>query len=366
MRFHGFRTLNFRNFSLLQVTFPPGNHFIRGRNGQGKTNLLEALGFATSLRSFRTTETTALLRWDARPRQATLVYEVEHPAMGETVLEIQLQAGLKRVLLDGNPVRRLGEIIGQFPTVTFSSHDIQILRGSPALRRRVMDMMFVVMEPSYLEALTRYFKALKSRNVLLKERSPVSQRRPFDELVKSSGWELTRLRAALAGGFQPLFREAYREMSDVEEDPDFRYVSSGESSCEEAYADAFEAAARRDEESGTTMRGPHRDDFSLRLQDHVAKDFASEGQQRGLVLALRMGLVKWYRHRQQIAPVILADDIVGELDTARKRGFWRMLGTGSQVIATGTAFPEEHGFTNPVHWKMESGRLVPESREASR
>jgi len=357
MRFRHFRTLNFRNFRLLQVAFPAGNSFICGRNGQGKTNLLEALGFATSLRSFRTTDTSALMRWEAKPRQATLVYEIEHPENGDCVLEIQLQKGGKRVLLDGNPVRRLGDIIGHFPTVTFSSHDIQIIRGSPALRRRVMDMMFAVMEPSYLDSLTRYYKALKSRNALLKQRSPESMRRPFDEMTRSHGWEVTRWRAALTETYEPLFMDAYRELSDVEEIPKLTYVPSGDASGEEAYFTAFASSLRQDEETGITRRGPHRDDFSLYLQARPARDFASEGQQRGLVLALRMGLVKWYREARRTSPVILADDIVGELDSGRKRGFWKMLGTESQIIATGTVIPGPDAFPDPVNWTMEAGEL---------
>ncbi len=141
MRFERIRLMDFRNLKALEAGFGERAEFICGPNGQGKTNLLEALGFVTSLRSFRTTDPKSLIRWEAVGREAGLYFDIDHEERGATTLEIRLQAGSKKILVDGEPVRRMGEIIGLFPTVTFSSHDIQILRGGPALRRRFMDMV---------------------------------------------------------------------------------------------------------------------------------------------------------------------------------------------------------------------------------
>jgi DNA replication and repair protein RecF len=357
MRFLQVRARNFRNFPMLEAAFPEGAQFIRGKNGQGKTNLLEALGLVTSLRSFRTTEIPALIRWEVQPREAILVYELTHEQLGETTLEIRLRPGSKKVFLDGNPVRRMSEILGRFPTVTFSSQDIQILRGSPSLRRRVMDMMFVVMDPAYYGILTRYYQALKARNALLKQGAPGAQRRPFEDQLIREGWELTQARRELTQVFHPHFDAAYAGISGVEEFPELAYEPSIAEADAAAYESVFQASWNRDRDTATTNRGPHRDDLGFRLQGHPAREFASEGQQRGIVLALRMGLVGWYRKVGGTPPVILADDIVGELDAGRKRGFWSTLGTESQVIATGTAFPGEDDVHSWVRWRMEQGAL---------
>ncbi|MFO7724613.1 MAG: DNA replication and repair protein RecF [Oceanipulchritudo sp.] len=366
MRFRSIRARKFRNFAFLEAAFPGGAQFVRGNNGQGKTNLLEALGLVTSLRSFRTSDSSALIRWNTHPPEALLLYELEHEQLGETILEIRIQPGSKRILLDGNPVRRMGEILGSFPTITFSSQDIQILRGAPSLRRRLMDMMFVVMDTGYYTLLTRYYKALKARNALLKGGAPAAHRRPFENQLIEGGWELTHLRGRLLEAFGQHFRTAYAGISGTDETPELAYHPSIHTDGPTAYEAAFLASANRDRETGTTNRGPHRDDLRFRLLGHPAREFASEGQQRGLVLALRMGLVDWYRMRGGTPPVILADDIVGELDPSRRRGFWQMLGTGSQIIATGTTFPGEDASRSWSLWEMQDGELAAMEAEAGK
>lgn len=358
MRFKKIRLRDFRNLVGLQADFGQPAEFICGRNGQGKTNLLEALGFVTSLRSFRTTEARSLIRWEAEGREAGLFFEIDHEERGPTTLEIRLQAGSKNILVDGEPVRRMAEIIGLFPTVTFSSHDIQILRGGPALRRRFMDMVLVVMDPRYYGILTRYHQALKSRNALLKDGASGPACRPFEAALLESGWELTALRCQLLDAYEPLFTAAYATISGVEELPALVYEASLPADDRAAYEAGWRAGARRDMERRTTGKGPHRDDLGIRLFGRDAREFASEGQQRGLVMALRLALLYWYAARGGTTPVVLADDIVGELDPVRRRGFWEAVGPASQVIATGTAYPDREAARPWRHWNMESGRLV--------
>ena len=366
MRIRCFRARDFRNLAFAELELGMGGrHYLHGPNGQGKTNLLEGLGLVSSLRSFRTRETRALLREAARPREAQLFHEVETAREGASEVEIRLRPNGKQVVLDGEPLRRMADLLGRFPTLTLSSHDIELLRGSPSLRRRFLDMLLAGIGSGYFDCLTRYHKALQSRNALLKKGAPASLRRPFEEPLIEAGSRLVVLRESLLEAYRPHFQATYARISGVDEQPDLRYRPNLEAADPEAFAHVLAAQEERDRQYGTTTRGPHRDDLELRLEGHPAKEFASEGQQRGLVLALRLALLPWCREEEREEPVVLADDIVGELDERRREGFWELLRPCPQIIATGTASPRGFGGEAWTVWRVRAGEVDPAEGEVT-
>lgn len=359
MRFAVFRAEEFRNVAFCDVALRGRRHYFRGANGQGKTNLLEGLGFISSLRSFRTRSLRVLPRREAAERRARLWYAVKDEADGISEVEIELRPGTRKLWWDGEPVRRLGELLGRFPTVPLSSQDIQLLRGAPELRRRFVDMLLVQMDGGYFETLTRYHKALHSRNALLKQGAGERLRGPFEAVLAAEGAALVGLRARLLAAFAPHFRAAYEGISPVAEAPGLSYEANLQAVEAGAFAEGLAANLERDRETGTTQRGPHRDDIKLELQGRAAREYASEGQQRGLVLALRLGLVEWLRAEGGPAPVVLADDIVGELDADRRAGFWKLLEPCGQIVATGTAPVASLGGEDWVEWEVVDGQVRP-------
>ena len=170
MRLRKLSLRHFRNVGFAALEFSGRQQFLLGGNGQGKTNLLEAAGFLTALRSFRTTENKLLVGHGHHT--AAVVYAVEHERMGETHVTIKLRHDGKELWSDQARVTRLADHVGKFPAVVFSSQDLQLVRGSPAVRRRWLDLTLAAMDAAYLHTLQTYSRALAARNALLKSGRP--------------------------------------------------------------------------------------------------------------------------------------------------------------------------------------------------
>ncbi len=328
---------NFRNIGLANLEFSGRRHFLLGGNGQGKTNLLEAIGYATALRSFRTSEHRLLVR--RGEAEAAVAYVFEHEALGETPVQARIQAGSRTVMVDQERAVRLADFIGKFPTVVFSSDDIQLIRGSPSVRRRWMDLVLAAGDPVYFQTLQRYHRALQGRNSLLKQRSSAAEIEAFEAIMAPAAEVLLRLRRERLGEIGPRLAEHYGEISRGRERGFLQFRPDVAEDAAEDFATLWARGRARDLQYGTTQRGPHRDELTFRIDERAARDYGSEGQQRGLVLSLRLAQIDYFREALRIAPVLLADDIVNELDPGRRESFWRAVGGEMQLIATGTSLP---------------------------
>ncbi|RFC41811.1 MAG: DNA replication and repair protein RecF [Verrucomicrobia bacterium] len=338
MRLKKITLRHFRNVGFAALEFSGRQQFLVGANGQGKTNLLEAAGFITALRSFRATD-NKLLIGHGQPG-AAIAAELEHEKQGDTNVMIKLRPAGKELWCDQARVTRLADHLGRFPTVVFSAQDLQLVRGAPALRRRWLDLTLAAMDAGYLRVLQTYGRALAERNSLLKRGGAGdSELSAFEQILAPAAAELiarreTGLREIGAG-----LKQAYAQLSDGAEpaglgyEPDFADASAA------ALLARLERGRARDQQFRTTLTGPHRDDFHFSVHGTAAKDFASEGQQRALVLALRLAQAAWCREKSGVRPVLLADDVLGELDPARRQRFWSVIDPESQVIATGTTPP---------------------------
>jgi DNA replication and repair protein RecF len=341
MRLRKLTLRHFRNVGFAALEFRGRQQFLLGANGQGKTNLLEAAGFLTALRSFRTTENKLLVGHGQHV--AALAAELEHERLGETRVTIKLHRESKELWCDQTRITKLADYLGRFPTVVFSSQDLLLVRGAPALRRRWLDLTLASMDAGYFRALQTYSRALAGRNALLKRGTAADgELAAFEQILAPAAAALIAARAAGLGELAARLKAAYAQLCDGE--PHESGGLSYEPNFEEAEADALlarlESGRARDALFRTTLVGPHRDDFSFSARGTAAKAFASEGQQRSLVLALRLAQAAWSQEKSGVRPVLLADDVLGELDPARRRRFWSAIDAESQVIATGTALPD--------------------------
>ena len=346
MRFRSVTLEHFRNLSLVRVELAGRRTFLVGANGQGKTNFLEALGYVTALRSFRGAEPRALVA--AGSAQAGLAFTLEHERFGESRLTVTLGPGGREVRWEQGAVTRLADFIGRFPTVVFSSQDNQLLRGAPVLRRRWLDLTLAAMDTSYLATLQGYTRAVAERNQLLKHGGREARAlAAFEHEAAGHAEALMRARVAGVGALADHFRRAHALLVPEGEVAGLHYARDLAAPTQAEIAAALAEARPRDLLLKSTGRGPHRDDLDFVLDGRPARQFASEGQQRCLALALRLAQAAYFRAGGGIEPVILCDDVLGELDAGRRHRFWAALGDSAQVIATGTSGPEA-----PEGWQV--------------
>ena len=358
MRLRSLTLQHFRNIPWAELELAGRQQFFRGANGQGKTNLLEAAGFITALRSFRTTDPKVLLAQGQA--EAAIACVAEHEQRGETRLVVKLRRDGRELWCDGEKISRVGDYLGKFPTVVFSSQDLTLVRGAPAVRRRWLDLTLAAVDGDYLRALQTYHRALAERNSLLKVGAKADELAAFEHALAPAGAELIGRRGAALAALGARAAAFYARISDRAEPvalgyrPNFAAASAG------ALRARWEEGRARDLQFRTTLTGPHRDDLELAVQGAGAKDFGSEGQQRALVLALRLAQAAWFHERSGVRPVLLADDVLGELDPERRRRFWAALDPQIQILATGTAAPDADLGTWQI-FRVAGGAFTPEA-----
>lgn len=324
----------FRTYGELDLELPDGVLLFEGGNASGKTTLLEAVYYLATLRSFRTRRIQNLVRWGAD--EAFVGGRLE--GLAPRVLRVAFGQGRRSAGIDGRTVARYSDYYGIFQCVVFTPEDRELVAGGAAGRRTFVDMLLSEIEPGYLAALQDYGVALRSRNAMLRQDShDISQLMSFERSLTISGTRIVNARARIARRVASLASEHYSGIAGTAERMTVSYRPSIPGT--EAGADAFRAgldnAREKDSFLRTTTVGPHRDEFEVRIDGHAAGEFASQGQMRSIVLGLRLAEADLVRERFE-EPVLLVDDVLGQLDESRRREFLRRLGSKAQVWVTST------------------------------
>ncbi|EDY83254.1 hypothetical protein VDG1235_2879 [Verrucomicrobiia bacterium DG1235] len=358
MKFKAIGVSNYRNIKLARLNLDADRVFLLGRNGQGKTNLLEAIGYVTSLRAFRARENEILLGPESG--QAEIVYEIEHEEFEDSEARVLIKRKGKEVSLDGEAVRRASDFVGRFPAVTLSSEDLNIVRGSPGGRRRFIDTFLCGIDREYYVALQRYQKCVQERNALLKRGSSMELMRPFEAELIGPALAVIRKRDSVISELGSMASRFYETLSGSAEAIGVDYKPNAYPDDEDAYRAMLDRNRKRDEIMHSTSKGPHRDDFELTLNGRSATDFASDGQQRSIALSLAFATIAYWRERFGVCPALLIDDVLGELDPVRRERFWNALDESIQLIATGTELPDAASGKEWLVYRVEDGVFVKE------
>lgn len=347
MRVLAFESIDFRNLAQLVVEPHPRFNVFHGDNGQGKTNLLEAVYLLGTLRSFRATKTEELIRFGAA--QARVRARVEKLGI-ERLLEVALQPGKKSARVDGKGARA-SQYFGGFNVVLFAPEDLRLPKGPPSSRRRFLDRAIWNAQPTYLTEAQTYDRILRSRNAVLRDRAPADLLEVYDAQLAEAAVPLVMRRRRFVEELTPFVRRAFEQVTQTGLELDLWYEGTLKGSEGELRAELFArlvADRRRDLVRGATSSGPHTDDLRLMLDQRAAAAFASQGQLRAIVLALKVAEIEYLTNQLGDPPVLLLDDVSSELDPTRNAQLFAFLWTvRCQAFIT---------TTRPTHVLLEKER----------
>ncbi|MCP9850603.1 DNA replication/repair protein RecF [Cyanobium sp. Morenito 9A2] len=342
MRLHRLELLQFRNYAALSLELSSPRLLVIGDNGEGKSNLLEAVELLGSLRSHRTSRDQDLIgQGESLSRLGGWSPDGDH-------LELELRrVGGRQVRRNGKTLERHLDLLGPLRCVGFSALDLELVRGEPSLRRQWLDRVVLQLEPIYSELLSRYGRLLRQRSQLLRRglgRAHLADLLgAFDQQMSLVGTRLHRRRRRALVRLQPLAAAWQERLSGGREQLELRYQPGSVLEGEEAEApwrEAIEAQllAQRQEElrSGHCGVGPHRDEVELRLADQPARRYGSAGQQRTLVLALKLAELELVQQLWGAPPLLLLDDVLAELDLGRQHLLLEAVGEGHQCLVSAT------------------------------
>ena len=357
-------TRGFRNLGRLDLALPPEGIALIGDNGQGKTNLLEAIYYLQLLRSMRGARDVDLTAFDAAGFHVTA--EVVGAERGEASVGFERQSKRKRILLDGAEPSRMSDALGAVPSVVVAPSDVQLVAGGPAERRRYLDVVLSLSSRRYLGALQRYRGALARRNAALRDiaRTGRDQRaiEVWEPALAEHGAVLWSERAAWIAAAAPEFSTLCAAIGEAG-DARMRFVATfvQAESPEDQLRVALESQRAHDLRRGLTQAGPHRDDVELTLDGRELRLFGSGGQQRTAAIALRMLEGATLRERYQAEPLLLLDDPFAELDVRRSSRILELLrsaGLGQTMLAVPRASDIPPELTRLERWQIAAGRIT--------
>ena len=348
---------DFRNYQQLQLSLGDGWSVFWGGNAQGKTNLLEAVHVCCLGKSHRTVQSAEMVSYGKENAQIGL-WVKRHD--GPRHIQVMLQANKhKRISVSGVPIRRMSELMGHVQCVLFAPEDLQLIKGGPSLRRKYMDTALCQMSPAYFSSLMQYNAALSQRNALLKkgiEEETVYD--AYEQTMAHVGAKVLWYRQQFCIEIEPMAARLY---SDIANGEPMRVMyrsqvpQGTEQEIEKALTEALKNARPADKRRYITGVGPHRDDLQIVIRDKEARSYASQGQQRTAVLALKLAEVARMQVRSGHRPVLMLDDVLSELDLKRQQALTEHV--EGQVLLTTATRPPEHLKAAKI-FKVEQGKLT--------
>lgn len=340
----------FRNYESLNLELNPGMTLVVGQNGHGKTNMMEAVYFLCLGRSFRERREKRLIMFGSQ--SCKLQGEFEWDQRSHTTDITLKRDGPKVASLDGKEILKLSELVGKAPVVSLTVEDGRIIRGEPWARRKFLDVALAQADRGYLDALKKYKRALKQRNISLREgRKTLIE--SYEEILAESGTVIRTKRAGLIDFLAAHTDEAYKSINQQGEKFTISYRPNPQDDVEkkEILTRALAGIRSTDQERGFTSVGPHRDDVRLEVNNQNLRLYGSHGQARTALATMKLAELRYYTDRYNRSPILIMDEVASVLDRMRAENLIEILaGSNSQVFITS---PGE-GDIGPVAAKADS------------
>lgn len=324
---------NFRNYETLNVNFNDIINVFYGNNAQGKTNIIESIFLCAIGKSFRTNKDKELIKFNKDFLKIEVCYK-KSDRDGKIKIEI---SDKKNVFVNGVKTKKLSELLGKINVVIFTPDDINILKNGPKMRRRFLDIMISQLRPNYVYCLNMYSKTLEQRNMYLKqiklERKNPELLELWDLKLAEYGEKVFSYRKEFIEKIKEKIGDIHKNITNDNEKINLEYIS--DFSNKEEYYSKLVKNRNFDIIRGTTSKGIHKDDFIVTLNEKNVSTYGSQGQNRTVVLSLKMAELQVIKDEIGENPILLLDDFMSELDKERRKNFLRNIGD-TQVIVTCT------------------------------
>jgi DNA replication and repair protein RecF len=341
-------TQRFRNLKDQSIAFDNRVTVLVGDNGHGKTSIIEAVYMLSAARSFRTHSVKELMRWDSSEKQCTVrgIFESQD---GTKEIVFEYLNGKRNIFVNGNPIQKASGFFGKFLTIVFTPDELQLVKGSPSVRRKFVDRVISMIDPNYVDELVAYQRALRHRNAVLTS-GPVDLENlePWNQLLIKHGHSIAEKRRDFVEQIREGFQFHYDKiikLSSSEESVEITYqsnfMSEGKLMSRDELGELFAKSAARDCRYRATTKGIHRDEFPIYInfggKNKEARSAASQGQSRSAALALKLVATQRIKEVLGEAPIVLLDDVESELDSRRVKALYDVLEElETQVIITAT------------------------------
>jgi DNA replication and repair protein RecF len=363
------RLKNFRNHVLTRLELGEGVNALVGGNGQGKTNVLEALSYLSLTKSFFAAHDAIVLQIGKESFEVDGTIQDSAGSHHEVLVTYSRTNREKVVRVDRHKPETLASVVGKFPVVILSPDHGSISAGGASERRKFMDILLSQTSRSYLEDLLEYRRALRQRNRLLMRARmegvrPGGLLEPWSIGLATHGGRIMQRRREFAEEFRPCMKRAYAELAEEKEQPEAAYVptvtaprDASARDLANLLAERMEASREEEERRGLSLTGPHRDELRLSINGKRVQEYASQGQHKTLLIALKVAEFWYMKERTTETPALLLDDVFSELDPERSRKILNLVPEMGQTVVTTT---DERCFNNGVQWNGRNKRYFVE------